>query len=87
MVLQFQELERKLGALPAAEQVERIEHFLEELEVQGSGANVAASWIAGREPSQEGIVATIEQLCQFREGNILGDEHSLRDLIDEGRRA
>lgn len=87
----YEELERKLDALPVAEQAQWIRRFLEELQAQ-AGDNDAATvtaggWIAGRKPSRAKAAVAVEQLRRFRQGKLLGEDLSLRDLImGSGRR-
>jgi hypothetical protein len=74
--------------LPAAEQAQWITHFLQELHAQtdDTSADAGATWIAGRTPSPRDVSVAIDHLRQFRKGKVLGNDLSLRDLIDEGRR-
>jgi hypothetical protein len=43
-------------------------------------------WIGGRKPSQEEIIQAADQIKLLREGNILGNDITLKELINEGRR-
>lgn len=86
----LQELERKLATLPQAEQEEWVARFLEELaaETDNTGDIVLndGHWIGGQKPTQAQVNAAIERLVRFREGKTLGNDTTLKDLIDEGRR-
>lgn len=86
----FQELERKLAALPQEKQEEWVSHFLDELNLEIDDTNENTTddeqWIGGRRPTQEEIDDAVEKLKQFRKGKTLGDELTLKDLINEGRR-
>jgi hypothetical protein len=86
----LQELERKLAALPEEKQEQWVSHFLEELDAQTHDTNENTfgewQWIGGRKPTQEEIVEAIEKIRQLSEGNILGDDITIKELINEGRR-
>ena len=86
----LQELERKLATLPEEDQKRWISHFIEEL-TQGANnpkpdTKREHNWIGGHKPTQEEIVEAIEKINQLSKGNILGDDITLKDLINEGRR-
>jgi hypothetical protein len=90
MIKRLQELERKLAILPEAEQEQWVSHFLKELAMEPQVADLEATtertWIGGRRPSPEEVAAAIEQLRQVREGKTLGDDATVQELINEGRR-
>jgi hypothetical protein len=43
-------------------------------------------WIGGRKPTPEEVSDAIERIEQLSKGNILGDDITVKDLINEGRR-
>ena len=90
MTERFLELERKLATLPEEKREEWISHFLEELDLETAQINGDASdegeWIGGRKPTQDQVTRALEQLDRFSKGKILGEDVTLKDLINEGRR-
>lgn len=90
MMQLLQELERKLATLPEAKREQWVSHFLEELAAEDAHdieekSATGRKWIGGRKPSQKKIEEAIEHLQQFRKGKTLGDDVTLKDLINEGR--
>lgn len=95
MLPKLQELEQRLAALPAEEQSAWIARFLDQLQRQTNGGQTKApieskpikgEWIGGRQPTPEEVAEAVAGLRRFREGNILGDDITIRELIDDGRR-
>ena len=43
-------------------------------------------WIGGRKPTREEVVRAIDGMRELRKGITLGDDLTIRELIDEGRR-
>jgi hypothetical protein len=88
----LRELERKLAQLPAEEQESWIAHFLEELATKdqlSEGDNQESEedeWIGGRRPTQEEVSEAIRRIEQLSRGSILGNNLTLKELINEGRR-
>jgi hypothetical protein len=84
----LKELERKLAELPEEKQEMWVSRFLDQLllEDMNEGDVGKGSWIGGRKPTQEEISEAIKKIEQLSKGNILGDDLTLKDLINEGRR-
>ena len=86
----LQELERKLATLPESKQEQWVSHFLEELAEDTNGTETKSTaggeWIGGRKPAQNKVEEAIKHLRQFRKGKTLGDDITLKDLINEDRR-
>lgn len=84
------ELEQRLARLPVEEQSAWIARFLDQLERQTNvgqaRASIEGEWIGGRQPTPEEVAEAVASLRRFREGNILGDDITIRELIDDGRR-
>jgi hypothetical protein len=92
----LQELERKLAELPTDEQEAWLSRFLKELSLEGHEPDGHAlaeeandekgEWISGRRPTKEEISDAVRRLKELSKGNILGDDITLKDLINGGRR-
>lgn len=86
----FQELERKLATLPQEKQEEWVSHFLDELSSDESDNHASPSdgrqWIGGRRPTQKEVEEAIDAITELSKDNILGDDLTLKDLINDGRR-
>jgi hypothetical protein len=85
----LQKLARELAKLPEDEQDRWISHFLSELSLKEHESNTSATnkreWIGGRKPTREEVAKAIEGLREFRKGKILGDDITIKELINEGR--
>ena len=90
MTERFKELERELAKLPEAKREQWVSHFLEELSANEEEANgevaIQREWIGGRRPTQEEVDEAVTQLREFRKGKTLGDDITIKELINEGRR-
>jgi hypothetical protein len=88
VIERLQELERKLANLPEEKQEQWVSHFLNELSLEDTSNNTSGErqWIGGRRPTQEEVEEAIDTITELSKGNILGDDLTLKDLINEGRR-
>ncbi len=77
----------RLSRLPEAVQEKYASRWLEELE---NGDHPASGnetqWIGGRKPTPEEVTEAVRKIKESRKGCILGEDLTIREMIEEGRR-
>ena len=77
----------RLSRLPEAVQEKYASRWLEEL---NNGDHPASGnetqWIGGRKPTPEEVTEAVRKIKESRKGRILGEDLTIREMIEEGRR-
>ena len=77
----------RLSRLPEAVQEKYASRWLEELETEKDPARGnEAQWIGGRKPTPEEVTEAVRKIKESRKGRILGDDLTIREMMEEGRR-
>jgi len=88
MTQTMQRVIERLSRLPEAKQEQIAARILKQLKAEEEGASWIADrqWIGGRKPTREEVIRAIDGMRELRKGITLGDDLTIRDLINEGRR-
>ena len=88
MTQTMQRVIERLSRLPDAKQERMAARILKQLEAEEEGASWIADrqWIGGRKPTREEVIRAIDGMRELRKGITLGNDLTIRDLINEGRR-
>ncbi len=88
MTQAMQRVIERLSRLPEEKQERIVARILEALEAEEKTKPWAADrhWVGGRKPTKEETVQAIDRWRELRKGITLGDDLTIRDLINEGRR-
>lgn len=83
----MQRVIERLSRLPVAVQEKYASRWLEELDNEdhpASGNEVR--WIGGRKPTPEEATEAVRKIKESRKGRILGEDLTIRDMIEDGWR-
>ena len=88
MTQTMQRVIERLSRLPDTKQERVAARILKQLEAEEEEASWIADrqWIGGRKPTREEIIGAIDGMKELRKGITLGDDLTIRELINEGRR-
>ena len=77
----------RLARLPEAVQEKFASRWLKELENEDHPASGnETQWIGGRKPTPEEVTEAVRKIKESRKGRILGEDLTIREMMEEGRR-
>ena len=83
----MQRVIERLSQLPGPVQERYASRWLEELENEEATSPLGESkWIGGRQPTPEETAEAVQRIKETRKGRILGEDLTIREMIEEGRR-
>ena len=87
MTRTMQRVIEQLSRLPDAKQERIAVRILKQLKVEEEESWIAdRQWMGGRRPTREEVIRAIDGMRALRKGITLGDDLTIRELINEGRR-
>ncbi len=88
MTQAMQRVIERLSRLPEEKQDAFAARILETLEAEEKNSPWVADrhWVGGRKPTKEEVARTIDRWRELRKDITLGDDLTIHDLINEGRR-
>ena len=87
MTQTMQRVIERLSQLPEAQQERIAARILKQLEAEENESWIAdRQWIGGRKPARDDVIGAINGMKELRKGITLGDDLTIRELINEGRR-